>query len=68
MTFFVCSRWVRENGKRPDEPESDELLGGTGLCGRENLRVKGRVIADDGRCQQKLKLADGASDLGAWDW
>ena len=38
------------------------------MWGRENLRVKGRVIAGNGRCQQKLKLVDGASDLGAWDW
>ena len=48
VTFFVCLRWVRENGKRLDEPKSDELLGGSGLWGRENLRVKGRVIANDG--------------------
>ena len=28
VTFFFCSRWVRENGKSPDELESDELFGG----------------------------------------
>ena len=35
VTFFVYSRWVREDGKSPNEPESDELLGGFGLLGRE---------------------------------
>ena len=35
MTFFVYSRWVREDGKSPNEPESDDLLGGFGLLGRE---------------------------------
>ena len=31
--------------------------------GRQDLRVKGRVIAGDGQCQRKLELAGGAIDL-----
>ena len=31
--------------------------------GRQNLRVKGRVIVGDGQCRRKLELAGGAIDL-----
>ena len=31
--------------------------------GRQNLRVKGRVIVGDGQCRWKLELAGGATNL-----
>ena len=43
--------------------------------GRQNLRVQGRVVANNGQCWRKLELASGAIDLkpridgnGDWRW
>ena len=43
--------------------------------GRQNLRVQGRVVANNGQCRRKLELASGAIDLkpridgnGDWRW
>ena len=45
------------------------------FVGRQNLRVQGRVVANNGQCRRKLELASGAIDLepridrnGDWRW